>query len=79
VIDLPHVFLTVARAVKEGSFKPAVLSLGASSNVVRLSLNPAHTSRIPDSVRAPVDSLWQAIIRGDFRVPVGDSTAGRRP
>ena len=79
VIDLPHAFLTVARAVKEGQFKPSVLSLGASTNVVRLSLNPAHATRIPDAVRTRVDSLWQAMTRGEFRLAVGDSTGGRRP
>src|SRR6185436_14410574 len=41
VIDRPHAFLTVAREVKERSFKPRVIRLGTASNVVSLVLNPA--------------------------------------
>ena len=41
VIDLPHAFLTVAREVKEGRFKPRVIELGTTSDVVTLVLNPA--------------------------------------
>lgn len=75
VIDLPHAFLTVARAIKNHRFTPGALSLGAPTDVVRLSLNPALASRIPAAVRARVDSVWQAIVRGE-RIPV-DSVSSR--
>ena len=40
VIDLPRAFLTVARELKEGSFRPRVESFGLESGVVRYVPNP---------------------------------------
>jgi basic membrane protein A and related proteins len=57
VIDLPHAFLLVARDVKSGTFQPRVITFPSKSGVVRLVLNPALTSRIPDSTRARLDSM----------------------
>ena len=57
VIDLPHAFLTVAREVKDGKFRPRVIRLGAESNVVTLVLNPALESRVPAATRHAVDSM----------------------
>jgi basic membrane protein A and related proteins len=57
VIDLPHAFLTVAREVRAGSFKPRVLKLGSESDVVKLVLNPAFQSRIPGTTLHAVDSV----------------------
>jgi basic membrane lipoprotein Med (substrate-binding protein (PBP1-ABC) superfamily) len=73
VIDLPHAFLTVAREVKDGSFKPRVVALGGKSNVVRLVLNPALRDRVPAATLAAVDSTRTAIETGAFKVPAGDS------
>jgi basic membrane lipoprotein Med (substrate-binding protein (PBP1-ABC) superfamily) len=73
VIDLPHAFLTVAREVKDGSFKPRVVALGGKSNVVRLVLNPALRDRVPAATLAAVDSTRAAIETGAFKVPAGDS------
>jgi basic membrane lipoprotein Med (substrate-binding protein (PBP1-ABC) superfamily) len=66
VIDLPHAFLTVAREVKEGRFKPRVIELGTSADVVRLELNPALESRIPPRVRSAVDSVAAQLKAGTF-------------
>ena len=71
VIDLPHAFLTVAREVKGGQFKPRVIALGGESSVVTLVLNPALESRIPAATRAAVDSTRAAIDAGTFTVPAG--------
>lgn len=71
VIDLPHAFLTVAREVKGGGFKPRVIALGGKSSVVTLVLNPALESRIPAAARAAVDSARAAIDAGAFAVPTG--------
>ena len=57
VIDLPHAFLTVAREVKDGKFRPRVIRLSAESNVVTLVLNPALESRVPAATRHAVDSM----------------------
>ena len=57
VIDLPHAFLTVAREVKSGMFKPRVIKLGTESDVVTLVINPSFRSRIPALVMHAVDSV----------------------
>ena len=75
VIDLPHAFLTVAREVKEGRFKPRVIELGTKDDVVTLVLNPAITSRIPAATRHLVDSLGAEMHAGRFTAP----TAARAP
>jgi basic membrane lipoprotein Med (substrate-binding protein (PBP1-ABC) superfamily) len=57
VIDLPHAFLSVAREVKDGTFKPRVIELGSATDVVKLVLNPALAATIPATTRAAVDSV----------------------
>ena len=69
VIDLPHAFLAVAREVKEGRFRPRVISLGASSDVVKLVLNPRLEHLIPQSVRTAVDSVQRHLTDGTFKPP----------
>jgi basic membrane lipoprotein Med (substrate-binding protein (PBP1-ABC) superfamily) len=71
VIDLPHAFLTVAREVKGGTFKPRVIALGGRSDVVKLVMNPALRSRVPAATLAAVDSVRGAIDAGTFTVPTG--------
>jgi basic membrane protein A len=66
VIDLPHAFITVAREVKEGKFKPRVIKLGTSSDVVSLVLNPAMHERIPAATLHAVDSVRTAMRAGRF-------------
>jgi basic membrane protein A and related proteins len=67
VIDLPHAFLTVAREVKGGQFKPRVIELGSSTDVVRLELNPALETRIPPAARRAVDSVSVQLKAGTFK------------
>lgn len=67
VIDLPHAFLTVAREVKDGGFKPRVIMLGSSTDVVRLELNPVLEAQIPPPVRAAVDSIAAQLKAGTFK------------
>lgn len=69
VIDLPHAFLSVARELQEKRFTPRVISLGASSEVVKLVLNPALQDRIPAAARAATDSIWALMVSGAFKVP----------
>jgi basic membrane protein A and related proteins len=57
VIDLPHAFLTVAREVQSGHFRPRVIELGARDHVVSLVLNPVLEDHIPPRIRAAVDSV----------------------
>lgn len=68
VIDLPHAYLAVARAVKERTLSTGVFSLGAATQVVRYVPNPRLAARVPAAARAAADSVWQAFVRGDFRL-----------
>jgi basic membrane lipoprotein Med (substrate-binding protein (PBP1-ABC) superfamily) len=70
VIDLPHAFLTVAREVRGGSFKPRVISLGIASDVVRWTVNPLLRDSIPPVLRQKIDSVEKLIRAGSFRIPV---------
>ena len=66
VIDLPHAFITVAREVKGGHFKPRVIRLGTSNDVVSLVLNPALQSRISATMLHTVDSVRTEMRSGRF-------------
>jgi basic membrane protein A and related proteins len=70
VIDLPHAFLTVAREVKNRTFKARVIRLGTESDVVSLVLNPAFQTRIPQAALRAVDS-----VRADLRAGRFDAAA----
>jgi basic membrane protein A and related proteins len=78
VIDLPLAFLSIAKEVKAGTFKPGVIELGESSKVVTLVMNPALQSRIPPAARARIDSLQAKMIAGQFTIAKSlDSLAKR--
>jgi basic membrane protein A and related proteins len=68
VIDLPLAFLTIAREVKAGTFKPRVVELGEASHVVTLVVNPALRSRIPAATLAKIDSLQTRMLSGQLTV-----------
>ncbi len=79
VIDLPLAFMTIAREVKAGTFKPRVVELGEASHVVTLVLNPTLEPKIPAAARTKIDSLQTKMLAGEFTVAVhGDSTAAKR-
>jgi basic membrane protein A len=69
VIDLPHAFLTIARSVADGSFKPVPISLGTQSGVVKFVVNPTMSSRIPAPIRQRVDSLQTEMFAGKYHAP----------
>jgi basic membrane lipoprotein Med (substrate-binding protein (PBP1-ABC) superfamily) len=82
VIDLPHAFLSVARDVKEGRFRPGVLRLGSTAGVTKFVLNPAWRARVTNTVLARVDSVERLISSGQFqppRIEFVDSATARRP
>jgi basic membrane lipoprotein Med (substrate-binding protein (PBP1-ABC) superfamily) len=66
VIDLPHAFITVAREVKEGRFKPRVIKLGSASDVVSLVINPALQAKVPPAMLHAVDSVRTEMKAGRF-------------
>jgi basic membrane lipoprotein Med (substrate-binding protein (PBP1-ABC) superfamily) len=61
VIDLPRAFLAVAREIKNGKFKPRVISLGLHDDIVKLVLNPRLESTIPPAVIHQIDSAHKAL------------------
>ena len=65
VIDLPKALLSVAREVRDGSFKPRVIRLGAPGDVVSLVLNPALLNRLPVGAVQKVDSVRAALTSGN--------------
>jgi basic membrane lipoprotein Med (substrate-binding protein (PBP1-ABC) superfamily) len=78
VIDLPLAFLTIAKQVQNGTFKPGVIELGEQSHVVTLVLNPALESHIPAAARAQIDALQAKMLAGTFTAPrAADSTTAR--
>jgi basic membrane protein A len=74
VIDLPLAFYTVARQVKDGTFKPGIVELGTGTRVVLLVRNPSLESVVPAAMRARIDSLQNQMIAGQFHVPAADTT-----
>ena len=66
VIDLPHAFLTVAREVKERRFKPRVIKLGTSSDVISLILNPVLQAKVSAATQHAVDSVRTEMKAGHF-------------
>ncbi len=76
VIDLPLAFLTVAKEVKDGTFKPGLVVLGSGTRVVTLVLNPTLASKIPNTMRSRIDSLQAEMVAGKFQLPAAsDSSA----
>jgi basic membrane lipoprotein Med (substrate-binding protein (PBP1-ABC) superfamily) len=70
LIDLPLAFLTVAREIRSGTFRPRVVALGTTSRVVRFVVNPAISDQIPAGALAKVDSVSLALESGTFVIPV---------
>ena len=77
VIDLPLAFLTVAKQIKAGTFKPGVIELGEASHVVMLVLNPSLTQRIPPAARTRIDSLQAKMLAGQLTISLDTSTVNR--
>lgn len=69
VIDLPHAFLTVARAVKNRTFRPGVIYLGSKAQVVKLVFNPQLANLITPSLQTRIDSTQRAIDDGRIHPP----------
>jgi len=74
---LPHAFLTVAREVRNHTFKPGIIKLGMREQVVDLVLNPRLTSRIPSATRRTLDSTRALIAAGKFSLPSAPTVGAR--
>ena len=65
VIDLPRAFLTIAREVKAGGFRPRVETFGLKSGVIRYESNAALDSTLPAGLRQRVAAARDSIIAAD--------------
>jgi basic membrane lipoprotein Med (substrate-binding protein (PBP1-ABC) superfamily) len=61
VIDLPRAFLSIAREVKAGGFKPKVESFGLKSGVIRYVSNPALDGMISPILQARLNAIRDSI------------------
>lgn len=66
VIDLPHAFLLIARAVQTPDFTGKVFSLGLREDVVNYVPNPKLLSTVPAAATAAVDSTNALMKNGTF-------------
>jgi basic membrane protein A len=64
VIDLPRAFLTVAKEVKEGTYRPRVEAFGLASGVVRYVPNPGLESMVHETLRVRVQAAADSIADG---------------
>jgi basic membrane lipoprotein Med (substrate-binding protein (PBP1-ABC) superfamily) len=64
VIDLPHAFLLVARAVRDGGFTPKVYAFGLESGVVRYTPNPRLDSLVPAALQARLRAAADSMMAG---------------
>lgn len=64
VIDLPHAFLLVARAVRDSGFVPKEESFGVGSEVLRYVPNPALQGLVPGELMARVEAARDSIAAG---------------
>ncbi|MEP7381382.1 MAG: BMP family protein [Gemmatimonadota bacterium] len=71
VVDVPHAFLSVARAIVAGTFVPRVVPMGSSEDAVRLELNPKLQSLIPVAAIRAVDSVRAGIAAGTIVIQPG--------
>lgn len=76
-IDLPHAFLLVARAVRDKSFHPGLITLGMRQQVVDLIINPRLASRIPSATQHAIDSTRSVILHGTFALPADSAVLSR--
>lgn len=71
VLDIPGAFVTMARRVKEGQFKPEIQSVGMTEGIVTLEWNAALAAKLAPATVAEVDRLIGKIKAGRLNVPKG--------
>jgi basic membrane protein A and related proteins len=79
VIDLPHALFMIGQQVRDGLFTPAVITLGAQQQVIKLVLNPALGPQIPGAARVAVDSVGAILMTGKFVMPEDAAPASPAP
>ena len=69
VIDIPMAFLTIAREVRSGAFKPRVVRFDTRSNVTRWAQNPVLAAVVPALARQRLDSVRTLMVEHRFTPP----------
>ncbi len=72
VIDIPTAFVTVARAVKAGTFESRIIEEHMADGAIAVVYNPALGAKIPADVRSAVDATEAAIRAGTLKVPTAE-------
>lgn len=67
MIDLPRAFLTIAREVQKGKFKPRVIVFGLEGGVVRYEANPSFSGSLPLDLGPQLQRARDSIIAGTLR------------
>jgi basic membrane lipoprotein Med (substrate-binding protein (PBP1-ABC) superfamily) len=78
VAEIPKAFLTIAREVRDGRFRPRMIEYGMRDGMVRLVYNPKLMNRIPPAAMERAIDAERAIISGRLSVtPVAHGAASR--
>ena len=68
-IDIPNAFVSLARSIKDKTFKSEVQFLGMKQNAVSIVYNPKLEAKIPEVARKLADETVKKIKSGEFKVP----------
>jgi basic membrane protein A and related proteins len=71
VLDVPGAFVTVAKSVRDGKFKPQIQYLGMNERIVSLVWNDKLKATIKPETIAEVAKVEQGIRNGTVKVPRG--------
>jgi len=71
-IDIPAAFVTIARQVKDGTFKSRIIEEHMANGAIAVVYNPALVGKIPADVRSHVDATEAAIRAGTLKVPTAE-------
>jgi basic membrane protein A len=69
VLDIPAVYLNLARKIQSGVFKREAQSFGIPEGMVWVAYNKKLESKIPAEVRKLADETVERIKKGEFRAP----------
>jgi len=73
VLDVPAAYLQIARAVKDGSYRPSAASLGARDGVVSVVVAPEAAAELGPEGAAFLSDLESRITSGEIDVLAGQS------
>jgi basic membrane protein A and related proteins len=68
VLDVPKTFMSVARDVKDGGFRPRIYREDLKSGNVYLAINPAFRNKIPPDVLKKIEQAQEDIKNGKLQL-----------